>query len=61
MRQKISAGMEWCGLKLDIRLNATAPQHDWSISAEDAKLQTYVVHTDEEGIIARETARLCAK
>ena len=53
--------MEWCGLKLDIRLNATAPQYDWRISAEDAKLKAYVVHTDEEGIIARETARLCAK
>ena len=61
VREKICAGMEWCGLKLDIRLNATAPQYDWRISAEDAKLKVYVVHTDEEGIIARETARLCAK
>ena len=61
VREKICAGMEWCGLKLDIRLNATAPQYDSRISAEDAKLKAYVVHTDEEGIIARETARLCAK
>ena len=61
VREKICAGMEWCGLKLDIRLNATALQYDWRISAEDAKLKVYVVHTDEEGIIARETARLCAK
>ena len=61
VREKICAGMEWCGLNLDIRLNATAPQYDWRISAEDAKIKAYVVHTDEEGIIARETARLCAK
>ena len=61
VREKICAGMEWCGLKLDIRLNATAPQYDWRISPEDGKLKVYVVHMDEEGVIARETARLCAK
>ena len=61
IREKICAGMEWCGLKLDIRLNATAAANDWRISAEDAKITAYVVHTDEEGIIAHETARLCAK
>jgi acetate kinase len=60
VREKICAGMEWCGLKLDLRLNATAPQYDWRISAEDAKLKAYIVHTDEEGIIAGETARRCA-
>jgi acetate kinase len=59
VREKICAGMEWCGLNLDARLNATAPAHDWRIAAEDAKIIAYVVHTDEEGIIARETARLC--
>jgi acetate kinase len=61
VREKICAGMEWCGLQLDVRLNGTAPNGDWRISAEDAKIKVYVVHTDEEGIIARETARLCAK
>jgi acetate kinase len=60
VREKICTGMEWCGLKLDIRLNAMAPQYDWRISAEAAKMNAYVLHTDEEGIIARETARLCA-
>jgi acetate kinase len=59
VREEICAGMEWCGLNLDARLNATAPAHDWRIAAEDAKIIAYVVHTDEEGIIARETARLC--
>jgi acetate kinase len=59
VREKICAGMEWCGLNLDARLNATAPAYDWRIAAEDAKIIAYVVHTDEEGIIARETARLC--
>lgn len=61
VRKKICAGMEWCGLKLHTRLNAAAPEYDWRISPEDAKMRAYVVHTDEEGIIARETARLCAK
>jgi acetate kinase len=60
VREKIFTGMEWCGLKLDIQLNATVSANDWRISAEDAKMAAYVVHTDEEGIIARETARLCA-
>jgi len=59
VREKICAGMEWCGLILDPGLNGSALEYDWRISIEDAKMTAYVVHTDEEAIIALETARAC--
>jgi acetate kinase len=50
--------MEWCGLRLDQRLNNSMAGPDRDISAQEASLKAYVIHTDEEAIIARETARL---
>lgn len=58
VRKKICAKMEWCGLRLDDAANAAIIGKDGRISAPDAKLSCFVVHTDEEIIIARETARL---
>ena len=60
VREKICRGMEWCGLCLDPRLNDIASALDSRISTEDAKIKIYIVHSDEEAIIARATARLCA-
>jgi acetate kinase len=58
VREKICADMQWCGLELDPARNGLAPGYDWRISSADAKMTAYVVHTDEEAIIARETARV---
>jgi acetate kinase len=58
VRQRICAGMEWCGLRLDDAANHAVIGRDGKISTADAKLDVFVVHTDEEAIIARETARL---
>ena len=58
VRQKICAGMEWCGLSLDDRKNDAAVGVEGSISTRDAPLQVYVIPSDEEAIIARETAAL---
>ena len=56
VREKICAGMEWCGLSLDRQKNDAGVEG--AISAAGARLQVYVIPSDEEAIIARETARL---
>jgi acetate kinase len=49
--------MEWCGLELDPAANSKTIGKDGRISAADSRLNAFVVHTDEELIIAREKAR----
>ena len=58
VREKICAKMEWCGLRLDEIANAATVGIDGRISPPEGKVSAFVVHTDEEIIIARETARL---
>jgi len=58
VREKICTGMEWCALKLDAVANSTVIGRDGCISAADAAMTAFVIHTDEEAIIAQETARL---
>ena len=58
VRKKILNGMEWCGVSVDEVANETAIGRDEKISSVDSKLGVFVVHTDEETIIARETARV---
>jgi len=58
VRAKICAGMEWCGLALDPQLNDSVAGRDSQISAENTSLKAYVIHTDEEAVIAWQTAAL---
>ena len=58
VREKICAGMAWCGLALDEEKNRSAVGAEALISRPDASLRCYVIPSDEEAIIARETARL---
>ncbi|HSQ12702.1 MAG TPA: acetate kinase, partial [Candidatus Deferrimicrobium sp.] len=58
VRQKICAGMEWCGLSLDRQKNDAAIGVEGAISTAGARLQVHVIPSDEEAIIARDTARL---
>ena len=60
VRANICAGMEWCGLQLDSAANAVRSPDDRAIAAPGSTVKVYVVHTDEETLIARETARLLA-
>ena len=59
VRERICAGMDWCGLVLDASRNATAngaqSGQTLQISADCASLPAYVVGVDEESVIARET------
>jgi acetate kinase len=58
VRKNILSGMEWCGLSLDDADNERVIGRDERISAAQSKFDVFVVHTDEEAIIARETAQV---
>ncbi len=52
-------GLEWVGLTLDPEANRTTVDgREGRISAPDARLEAWVIPTDEELLIARDTARL---
>ncbi len=56
MRKDILTGMEWLGIKLDEKANEQRGEH--KISAPDSKVEVWVIPTNEELVIARETVRL---
>ena len=58
VRKSICGEMDWFGLKLDENANQTVIGRDGSISTLDSRLEVFVIHTDEEAIIARETVRI---
>jgi len=58
VREKIAANVDWCGLKLDSTSNSLTVGKDGRISGAASRLKAFVVRTDEELIIARETGRL---
>jgi acetate kinase len=58
VREQICAGMEWCGLILDQDKNSSTTGVEGRISGPRSRVQVYVIPSDEEALIARETARL---
>jgi acetate kinase len=60
VRAKICEGMDWCGLALDPELNTRVRGNESLISAGHATIQAWVIPTNEELVIARETVRLAA-
>jgi acetate kinase len=58
IRSRICRDMEWCGLVLDEERNRAIVGSEGEISAEGSKLRAYVIPTDEELLIARDTVRL---
>ena len=58
IRAQICAGMQWLGLQLDPNRNAEMVSgREGLISADDSRLAVYVIPTDEELLIARDTVR----
>ena len=60
MRKAVTDGLEYLGVKLDDKKNAE--KNDGTIheiSAKDSKVKILVIPTNEELVIARETAALC--
>jgi acetate kinase len=57
IRARICDGLEWLGLKLDKEKNEQAIAKEERISSDDSRLQVFVIPTDEELLIARDTLR----
>lgn len=61
VRAKICEGMEWCGLWLDSHRNNALVGVEGQISTDAARIHAYVIPTDEELVIARETVSVVEK
>jgi acetate kinase len=58
IRSKICAGLEWMGIELDAdRNNGYQPGMDGLITKDGSRVAIYVIPTDEELLIARDTVR----
>ncbi len=57
IRKKICENLEWMGLKLDLERNNVRSE-ETKISADDSKISAFVIPTDEEMVIARDTKRI---
>lgn len=57
VRAEICLGAAWCGLDLDGELNRAMVGRAGRISAPASRMEAWVIPTDEEQVIARETAR----
>ncbi len=59
VRARVCEGLGWLGVELDPALNAaTTGRREGLISREGSRLAVYVIPTDEELLIARDTVRL---
>ena len=60
IRKKICENLEWMGLKLDLDANNIRSE-ETKISSNDSKVLVYVIPTDEEMAIARDTKNIVEK
>ena len=59
VREAVTDNMEYLGIKVDHDLNWNAPRGEiCEISAKDSKVKVYIIPTDEEYVIAKETEKL---
>lgn len=61
MRKKICEDMEFLGIKLDDKLNVEFSGKEKDISAPDAKTRVWIIPTNEELMIARDTKEVLSK
>jgi acetate kinase len=55
VRARIASGLEWCGLTIDEDRNLRAVGEAARISTADSTLAAWVIPTNEEAVIARDT------
>lgn len=55
IRAQICEGLEWAGLRLDLNKNDQMAGREGQISTKDSRLHAFVIPTDEELLIARDT------
>ena len=60
LRAKICEGLEYMGIKMDVEKNKVRGQ-EAVVSADDSKVKIFVIPTNEELMIAMDTAALCQK
>ncbi|HEX7232556.1 MAG TPA: acetate kinase [Candidatus Binatia bacterium] len=61
VRESICRGLDWCGLRLDRDKNKAVLGVEAAIAAADSRIGAYVIPSDEEAIMAAETASLFSK
>ena len=58
MRERILNGLDYLGVEVDFELNRNCPRgENVEISKPDSKVKVFVIPTDEELMIAKDTAR----
>lgn len=60
IRARICAGMQWCAVQLDERVNAATVGNEARLSIDGATPEVYAIAVDEEILIARDTCALLA-
>jgi acetate kinase len=58
IREQICTGLEWAGVRLDKGRNQALTGVEGTITSEGSTLPAYVIPTDEEVLIARDTVRV---
>ena len=62
IREAIAGDLGYLGVAFDREANLTCPRgEEAEISAKDSRVKVFVIPTDEEMVIARDTAALAAK
>ncbi len=61
VRAEICAGLSWLGVEIDADLNAAAGGAPMKISTDDSFVSVWMIPTDEEAVIAAETAAVLAR
>ncbi len=61
MREKICSDMEYLGLKVDHEACQNASRKEAAFQAADSKVEAWVLPTNEELMIARDTVELTSK
>lgn len=62
MRERILNGLDYLGVEVDFELNRNCPRgENVEISKPGSKVKVFVIPTDEELMIAKDTARLANK
>ncbi len=61
LRQEVCRDMSYLGIAIDEERNRTLPRgSEADLSAEEARVRTWLIPTDEEYMIAQDTARLAS-
>ena len=58
IRSRICAGLDWFGIHVDDTKNKAAHGNEGRIDAEGSRAELWVIPTDEELLIARDTWRV---